>query len=187
MEAPSRKVRKAAQIDYTTIDIEGKTQRHVIYVREKGDLALMLPYHDWIDGGPTYAPSETRYLDSDDSEDDESQALPYSRLSTRGWVFQERILAPRTLHFARSEMAWECRSICDCECSVTSYRSIRKTSLLKYWLANHHQPDAIHTYWRAEIVREYSRLDLTHDSDRFAALAGLACALNRKRPDDEYL
>jgi hypothetical protein len=36
-------------------------------------------------------------------------------------------------------------------------------------------------------VREYSRLDLTHESDRLVALAGLAEAINRKRKGDVYL
>jgi hypothetical protein len=84
-------------------------------------------------------------------------------------------------------MAWECRSICECECSATSHRSVRNTSLLKYWLSDLHQPDENHSYWRAEIVREYSRLNLTHETDRLVALAGLAEAIKRKRPDDVYL
>lgn len=31
-------------------------------------------------------------------------------LSTRGWVFQERLLSPRTLHFKSESISWECRS-----------------------------------------------------------------------------
>ena len=34
-----------------------------------------------------------------------------SPLSGRGWVLQERLLAPRTLHFGREQLFWEC-----CEC-----------------------------------------------------------------------
>ena len=37
-------------------------------------------------------------------------------LLTRGWVFQERILSPRILHFCEKEMAWECKSETLCEC-----------------------------------------------------------------------
>jgi hypothetical protein len=50
-------------------------------------------------------------------------ALPLPRSSsrsypllTRGWAFQERILAPRVLHFCGDEMIWECNSVCMCEC-----------------------------------------------------------------------
>ena len=35
---------------------------------------------------------------------------------SRAWVFQERLLSRRTLHFGSSEVLWECRSGCFCEC-----------------------------------------------------------------------
>jgi hypothetical protein len=34
---------------------------------------------------------------------------PASPLSGRGWVLQERLLAPRTLHFRCEQLFWECR------------------------------------------------------------------------------
>ncbi|KAK8017326.1 hypothetical protein PG993_013652, partial [Apiospora rasikravindrae] len=37
-------------------------------------------------------------------------------LLARGWVFQERLLSPRVLHFCKEEMVWECRSVTSCEC-----------------------------------------------------------------------
>ena len=37
-------------------------------------------------------------------------------LLTRGWVFQERILSSRMLHFCAEEMVWECRTETLCEC-----------------------------------------------------------------------
>ncbi|KAK3902817.1 heterokaryon incompatibility protein-domain-containing protein [Staphylotrichum tortipilum] len=37
-------------------------------------------------------------------------------LLTRGWAFQERILAPRVVYFCRDEMSWECNSLSTCEC-----------------------------------------------------------------------
>ena len=35
---------------------------------------------------------------------------PDSPLSSRGWILQERLLPPRTLHFGHEQMFWECRS-----------------------------------------------------------------------------
>jgi hypothetical protein len=37
-------------------------------------------------------------------------------LLSRAWVFQERMLSPRVLHFCRSELVWECRETAKCEC-----------------------------------------------------------------------
>ncbi|KAJ5992009.1 heterokaryon incompatibility protein-domain-containing protein [Penicillium sp. IBT 35674x] len=38
-----------------------------------------------------------------------------SPLSTRGWVVQERFLAPRIIHFARNQVFWECLENARCE------------------------------------------------------------------------
>jgi hypothetical protein len=47
---------------------------------------------------------------------DDPQLLPPSLLSTRGWVFQERILATRTIHYTHWEAVWECGTEIRCEC-----------------------------------------------------------------------
>ncbi|KAK3343514.1 heterokaryon incompatibility protein-domain-containing protein, partial [Lasiosphaeria hispida] len=42
---------------------------------------------------------------------------PMEPLLSRAWVFQERLLSRRTLHFGASELLWECRTCCFCECT----------------------------------------------------------------------
>jgi len=42
---------------------------------------------------------------------------PMEPLLSRAWVFQERLLSRRTLHFGASEILWECRTDCFCECT----------------------------------------------------------------------
>jgi hypothetical protein len=39
-------------------------------------------------------------------------------LLKRAWVFQERLLSPRLLHFSFGELIWECRHVSACECSA---------------------------------------------------------------------
>jgi hypothetical protein len=36
-------------------------------------------------------------------------------LHNRGWIFQERILSPRVIHFGKSQLFWECRELVACE------------------------------------------------------------------------
>ncbi|KAF2658117.1 HET-domain-containing protein [Lophiostoma macrostomum CBS 122681] len=38
-------------------------------------------------------------------------------LLTRAWVYQERLLAPRMLHFCERELVWECQELVSCECT----------------------------------------------------------------------
>ncbi|KAF7870345.1 hypothetical protein EAF04_004091 [Stromatinia cepivora] len=95
-------------------------------------------------------------------------------LLTRAWVFQERQLALRTIHFHSSEMIMECKSGLWCECTglerryersaknfSTSSKIIDQKKLLMLWY---------------EVVKEYSQLRLTKDTDRPIALLGVAKA-----------
>ncbi|RKK88459.1 hypothetical protein BFJ69_g314 [Fusarium oxysporum] len=41
-------------------------------------------------------------------DQDHMQRLTQGPLTDRGWVFQERILSPRVLHFAKTQAVWEC-------------------------------------------------------------------------------
>ncbi|TVY92561.1 hypothetical protein LAWI1_G003585 [Lachnellula willkommii] len=104
-------------------------------------------------------------------------------LLSRAWVFQERYLAPRTLHFHPTEMVMECKSTTRCECTgldklvnpmrknSVDLRSLDKSEVLDYWF---------------EVVREYSFLRLTHDSDRLIALVGVATVF-QERLESGYL
>jgi hypothetical protein len=102
---------------------------------------------------------------------------PSSRLSTRDWVFQERALSPRSLHFGQSEVGWECRSLISCECSASSLRYRRITSLLK-------QARAIMAW--TKVIREYTLLGLTVSEDRLTALSGLA-EIRHSSINDQYI
>lgn len=57
---------------------------------------------------------------------------------SRAWVFQERLLSRRTLHFGSSEVLWECKSGCFCECGgierghVLSVRNLNNNAAACY-------------------------------------------------------
>lgn len=167
LNPPARHLALVIGIEYQK---ENKTTG-CVYVREKGALAWQVPYHSWH-FGTMASPNSGRQAYS------MPKSPPRSKLSTRGWVFQERILSPRTLYFAESELAWECRSAIACECSATSERKRRGESLLKGSLARQS--------WK-QLVQEFSALDLTVDTDRLPAMSGLAEAMSRLMPGDEYV
>lgn len=98
----------------------------------------------------------------------------YAPLNARAWAFQERMLAPQTLHFHASELVWECRSSMDCECGMlteaTQPHTKRDLNVLD-------KPDTdifeLFEAWK-HVVTRYSPLGLTYERDRLVALAGLA-------------
>ncbi|KAF3067289.1 hypothetical protein GL218_08627 [Daldinia childiae] len=49
------------------------------------------------------------------SSDIYNRGIEESPLVSRAWCFQERFLAPRTLHFAEPQIFWECQAMSRCE------------------------------------------------------------------------
>lgn len=93
-------------------------------------------------------------------------------LLTRAWVFQERLLAPRVLHFSHQEFVWECAECGDCQCGGFDNRSNAKTVS---WNMNNS--------WHAA-VELYTALKLSRETDRLAAFHGFADFYTRIIPAD---
>jgi hypothetical protein len=122
-------------------------------------------------------------------------------LLKRAWIFQERLLSRRTIHISASELLWECRSAAWCECggliagpllkSTTSaaedhlekqgqskqptfkvlFSSIK--SIFAALGRGHLTPVQAMELWSV-VLHEYTMLELTFESDRCIALAGVA-------------
>ncbi|TVY39521.1 hypothetical protein LSUB1_G003953 [Lachnellula subtilissima] len=102
------------------------------------------------------------------------ESIKHCPLETRGWTFQERLLSPRTLHFTRTEVFWECFTKFVGESSPTSpdHRiGFSKQRYLENW---------------ATIVQQYSKRNLTFKKDRLIALAGIAAAIQDQTGDKYY-
>lgn len=115
-------------------------------------------------------------------------------LFQRAWVIQERLLARRILYLFEDEMAFECATNARCECSGPStdevmqrYQGIEYAGfkykfhgLLNQWYSHRNfkeillfKPTGILEVWD-HMVNQYTRRQLTFDSDRLPALAGVA-------------
>jgi len=97
----------------------------------------------------------------------------YLPLLSRAWVFQERLLSTRILHFGPQKLMWECFSCSTCECGSpwdgytisTKYKSLP-------WKPDLDTLSNIRR-WHATVV-EYSTKMLTVDTDIFPALQGIS-------------
>jgi len=109
-------------------------------------------------------------------------------LMKRAWVFQERILSRRTLHFHGTEMVYECQEALTCECDmqrrIDSFPRDSEASQLMGLKNRLPHPDdstqdmeTILLYW-FDVVKEFSSKDITCESDRLPALSGLARRLS---------
>lgn len=94
-----------------------------------------------------------------------------SPLSKRGWVVQERLLSPRTIHFA-SPIFWECRRLVACETYPYGLQS-RLTHKIWYGLpCAVTQSDPLYV-WEG-VLQTYARCTLSHTKDKLVAISGIA-------------
>ncbi|KAE8441884.1 hypothetical protein EG329_004190 [Mollisiaceae sp. DMI_Dod_QoI] len=122
-------------------------------------------------------------------------------LLSRAWIFQERFLSPRVLHFHAASLVWECHSALYLEPYGLEDFSIQRTTSdiplrLKKVFAKLDFPETTslleaHDLWLS-FVSEYSRLKLTYETDRLPALSGIATRFNqfflaKGCSDNEYL
>jgi hypothetical protein len=83
-------------------------------------------------------------------------------LLSRAWVFQERLLASRVIHFSHNELIWECMQAGTCQCG--GYDVLTNPKLQDWASAKS---------WRMA-VELYTSLNLTWEQDRLPAFLGFA-------------
>ncbi|TGO60470.1 hypothetical protein BCON_0035g00460 [Botryotinia convoluta] len=129
-----------------------------------------------------------------------SDRLRSGPLLQRGWVLQERVLSPRSLHFCDSELLWECREMDSCEtypaglpevCKQESFkvRPLSGSDLYegRYLIdgAEKTMKGIAYDRW-VRWIAIYSKTHLTKDSDKLAAVSALA-KCTRAVSDDVYV
>ncbi|KAJ4299948.1 hypothetical protein N0V90_005196 [Kalmusia sp. IMI 367209] len=126
-----------------------------------------------------------------------------AKIYTRGWVFQERMLAPRIIHFAASQIFWDCSTLSACEALPTGlpYALDAKASTDRHWRgrmqltssissSEHQLPlvgsndDSIENFWRLAVLN-YTSCNLTSQGDKSIAIWSIA-KLVRDTLKEEY-
>lgn len=111
-------------------------------------------------------------------------------LYTRGWVFQERMLAPRILHYAGAQVFWDCATASACEALPAGLppqldATARVDRRWRGWLRA--PVDAasmdVDDFWAAA-VRTYTSNNLTKQSDKLVAIWGIAALVLEKQRQD---
>ena len=106
----------------------------------------------------------------------------------RAWTLQESVLAPRVLYCSSTRLAWECGSITSIHNITGTLRSsmgIGRIVNLSTHSGCQETPFRVESRSTAkyldlwpDIVREYSKRQLTNSSDKLHALAGLAATVS---------
>lgn len=129
------------------------------------DAILGAPFRfewEWLD----HASMFTAYFDWFDI------VTKYSPLYRRGWVVQERLISPRTMHFSTFPF-WECSRMVTCETyPLEAYaQKYQWLPLPEKGIPISSEPPE-ETWLR--IIEHYSNCELTRFSDKLIALSGVA-------------
>ncbi|KAF2118798.1 heterokaryon incompatibility protein-domain-containing protein [Lophiotrema nucula] len=105
----------------------------------------------------------------------------------RGWIFQERLLSPRVIHFTTTELCFECNhhSTCECGQDMPDQGWQVKQEYLNGPKWQVYKPTLGDTWHR--MVEAYCKLQLTRGSDKLLALSGLADQMRSRRDGATYL
>ena len=113
------------------------------------------------------------------------ERLYRSPLSSRAWVYQERILSQRQLSFLRDQVFWECRTLRASELlpagshdtQEVMFKSRRKKLLRQEprqpFPKTLHENRKFDPEW-ADVVESYTRRSLTREDDKLVAVQGIA-------------
>ncbi|RFU28663.1 hypothetical protein B7463_g7689, partial [Scytalidium lignicola] len=106
-----------------------------------------------------------------------NEDLEKGELNRRGWVFQERALSRRTIHFTESQTYWECGSVIRCENLVQMAKPTGLLSSSQFPRIVSGSPFGGPAFAFEYIFSEFSKLGLQEKKDREYAILGLQSKL----------
>lgn len=122
--------------------------------------------------------------------------LSQGPLYSRGWVFQECLLAPRVLYFSKDQILWECFNGTKCEgfpqgipyqhslkTLTPLWDSIDKGAEKMLSTEGGEMTFQVHSLWN-HLLERYSFCELTYAEDRLPALEGIAQLFGSVTGDD---
>lgn len=117
-----------------------------------------------------------------------SDSVQHAPLTRRAWVVQERLLAPRVLHFGKRQLLWECNEFRACEVyprgmpplgpleifHSDSDKFLKESfrPLLQGGLDNPLTSSQMHRAWN-DLVQHYTNCNLTMSKDKLVAISGI--------------
>lgn len=131
------------------------------------------------------SPNETILIFGSQSAEEcnHNENIEESPLTKRGWVVQERMMSPRTIHFTKDEIIWECRERMFCE-SCSRITNNESTKLGRYCGKNIlartlRDGEGFETYQPSSdlwsiLVTDCSKTEISNIDDKLTALAGIA-------------
>ncbi|KAK3209542.1 hypothetical protein GRF29_69g2202904 [Pseudopithomyces chartarum] len=112
------------------------------------------------------------------------EPLQTEPLTTRAWTLQERLLAPRSLHFGKQQTYWECPQTSLSENGDT-FGVADEDYRLDYIVQGLQAESELRWRWY-KLLEAYTSRSMTKSTDKLPALSGIAGAIQRQTKDAYY-
>lgn len=144
------------------IERGSRIEEHFLATGERGPLKKQET--ETTDEG---APKKLFHCLDGDLYDRNFTRLPLVR---RAWVFQERVLAPRTLHFGKTQIMWECQTDIFFETWPNGMQKKIGLDGDQGWVSA--RKKGFETSW-GRVIEQYSMCALTQGTDKLLAVSGM--------------
>ncbi|EUC36784.1 hypothetical protein COCCADRAFT_33950 [Bipolaris zeicola 26-R-13] len=131
--------------------------------------------------------------DSPVSWDEEHEGCGSNPLRTRAWTLQERDLSLRCINFRQGQLLWQCRTMKGSSELPWHEMTRQHDDFVRLPLMLHQEEDftsdgpAFQRHHWFKLVEDYSLRNLTKETDKLPALAGLASRFSEERNPGKYL
>lgn len=125
-------------------------------------------------------------------KEDWCTSIDTAPLNTRGWGFQERILSPRTIQFGAHQLFWDATNGYSGNeqwpngIPFGDYGHVWNDPLLGRWMSLMAPESRDRVKNWTEIVEDYSERKLTYDTDKLAAMSGVASEIQNMTGNEYF-
>ncbi|KAI0468717.1 HET-domain-containing protein [Xylaria cf. heliscus] len=115
------------------------------------------------------------------SADEWEYSVEHAPLNERAWVLQEKLLSPRIVHFAETQVFFECMELRASERSPSGIPGSKGISTLRDTFhagIRKGQITNLVPLWH-DIVSQYTSLELSHHSDKMIAVSAISTQLSK--------
>ncbi|CAI6333603.1 unnamed protein product [Periconia digitata] len=123
-----------------------------------------------------------------------------SFIYTRAWVFQERMLSPRLLHFTKNQVFWDCETLSACEVFPNGipFSLDHQASTDRHWrgrlgqsqsaltgFSGANDDESSYTFWMTA-VESYTSCNITNQGDKAIAIWSIAKLIRDTLQNETY-
>lgn len=169
-----------------TLAIDAASSVEEGFLFNRPQVALIIPYHNWSDNHNSYFYIREPLM----------ERIKGSAPDSRGWCLQENVLSPRTLHFGKQQLFWDCQTKYCCEGTADVFNPSNRTHVKNFFLKEQAESaliqskttldhsDTSRSNWILScwysIISDYGKRSFSDEKDVIPGIAGIVQEITRQ-------